>query len=79
MTLAVPRLASTISQSSVTYEAAKAGGDGALLCAAGNLTRVAVAYVGGTAHRIASDARMTTTHGPLIAGKHLAYSTKDAA
>jgi hypothetical protein len=64
--------------SSGTGDLANAGGDGALLYPAGNLTRVAAAHVGGTTHRDTLGADKTTTHGPLIAGRHLAWSAKRA-
>jgi hypothetical protein len=63
--------------SSGTGDLANAGDDGALLYPAGNLTRVAAAHVGGTTHRDTLGADKTT-HGPLIAGRHLAYSAKRA-
>ena len=65
--------------SSGTGEAANAGGDGVLLYPAGNLTRVAANHVGRTIYCCDTlGADKTKTHGLLIAGKHLAYSTKGA-
>ena len=78
MTLAVLILASVILISSRVGEVADAGGDGALLYPAGNLTRVAAAHVGGTTHRDTLGADKSATHGPLIAGRHLAWSAKGA-
>jgi hypothetical protein len=64
--------------SSGTGDLANAGGDGALLYPAGNLTRVAAAHVGETTHRDTLDAETATRHGPLVAGRHHPYTTKGA-
>lgn len=78
MTHAVLILASVILLSSGAGDAANAGGDGALLYPSGSLPRVAAAQVGGTTHHDTLGTNETTIHGPLIAGKHYAYSAKRA-
>lgn len=78
LTLAALILASVVLLSPGTGEAMNAGGEGALLCLAGNLTRVAGAHLGGTTHRDRLGAEKTTTHRQLIAGKHYAYRTNRA-
>ena len=78
MTLPALILASAAVLSPSTGEAANAEGDGALLHPAGDLTRVAAAHEGGTTHHDTLGADKSATHGPLIAGKHYAYSTKRA-
>ena len=70
MTLAALILASAVLLSPGAGEAAKAGGDGTLVCPAGTLTRVAAAHCDTLgAHE---------THGPLVAGKHYAYRNNGA-
>ena len=78
MTLAALILASAAVLSPGAGEAANSEGDGALLYPAGDLVRVAASHVGGTTHHDTLGADKSATHGPLIAGKHLAYSTKRA-
>jgi hypothetical protein len=76
MTLAALILASAVLLSPGAGEAAKAGGDGTLVCPAGTLTRVAAAHVKSTTHCDTLGAH--ETHGPLVAGKHYAYRTNGA-
>jgi hypothetical protein len=71
-------LASVILLSPRVGEGANAGGDGALLYPAGNLTRVAGTHVGGTTYRDTLDAEKTKTHGSLIASRHKAWSVNRA-
>jgi hypothetical protein len=78
MTLAALILASATVLSPGTGEAANGAGDRALLCPAGNLTRVAAAHVGGTTHHDTLGAIKAEAHGPLIAGRHVAWSAKRA-
>ena len=66
-------LASVILLSLRMGEGANAGGVGALLCPAGNLTRVAATHVGRTTHRDTLGADKTKEHGPLIASRHHAW------
>jgi hypothetical protein len=75
---AILMLASVVLLSSATGEASNAGGDGALLHPAGNLTRVAGAHVGSTTYRDTSGADETETHGPLMASRHKAWRSNRA-
>jgi hypothetical protein len=70
--------ASTTLLSQGMGEAANVGCDGALLCSTGNFTLLAAAHVRGTNHHDTLGADKATKHGPLIAGRHHAYITKDA-
>jgi len=72
-TLAAPILASTILLWPSTCQATNAGCDGALLRPTGNLTLPATAHARGSAHRDTLGAQKATTHGTLLAGRHVAH------
>lgn len=74
ITLTAVILASAVLLSPGAGEAAKAGGEGTLICPAGTLTRVAAAHVKSTTHCDTLGAHKT--HGPLVAGKHHAFRTR---
>jgi hypothetical protein len=74
-TLAAPILASMMLLSP-GGEATNAGR--ALLYPTGHLALVAAAHVRGITHRDASGSHKATTHGPLLAGKHVAHIMKGA-
>jgi hypothetical protein len=71
-------LASAILLSSHAGEAANAGGDGALLYPAANLTRVAGTHMGRATGRDTLGVEKTTTREPLVASRHVAWSAKGA-